>query len=539
MHGIYSGIIIVSESEGSTNPEPEKASDSKKPVDIPVAKRNVVNSDTENSNADAAASADNKSGDHRKVKKSRNEQGIPSKPESQKPRSGIIQVVDKVVVFLAKAAAFGLVAGVVGVAAAYVLREYSANTENEPDPFAAATERMDALQQDIAGLKDEIQRLAIVSESNAELQSAAAELSQNSDLQAASLEALRTELSDLSEAERLADASTEDRFGRVDERLTQLESFVSSFGEQVDALEDSLGTLSQAAAAEGANEMASTGGRPSIADLENPTPEPAAGTRGSDAGPATVGELGSVEVARIDGQIAELNARLDALSESKAEAGRYDELERRLEGLAASVQAIQSASEDVQLPPELEGRIEALSAQVESISADLAAAGSPQSRSIALVGVRAAAETGAPYGVLLLEAGFTDAEIPEIVRVHQETGIATMAELRESFPEASRAAVRAAELASDPGSVAGGIGSLLRSIFQVRPLTPIEGNDPPALLSQAEALVRANRLRDAIKVLDALPEPSRLAMDGWLERANARLNVMEALDGMANSAREG
>lgn len=528
----------MSESEGSTNPESEKAPGSEKPINIPVAKRNAVNPDTENSDAAAAAVANNESAARRKPKQSRNEQRIPSKPQSQNPRSGIIRVVDKAVVFLAKAAAFGLVAGAVGVAAAYVLREYSANTENEPDPFAMATERIDSLQQDIAGLKDEIQRLAIVSESNAELQSAAAELSQKSDLQAASLEALRAELSDLSEAERLADASTEDKFGRVDQRLTELESFVSGFGEQVDALEDSLGRLSQAAAAEDANEMASTGGGPG-GGLEDPTPEAVTGTRGSDAGPATVGELGSVEVARLDGQIADLNARLDALSESKAEASRYDEQERRLEDLAASVQAIQRASADVQLPPELEGRIEALSAQVESISVDLAAAGSPQSRSVAMVGVRAAAETGAPYGVLLLEAGFSAAEIPEIVRVHQETGIATMAELRESFPEASRAAVRAAELASDQDSVAGGIGSLLRSIFQVRPLTPIEGNDPPALLSQAEALVRANRLRDAIEVLDALPEQSRLAMDSWLERADARLNVMEALDGMANSAREG
>ena len=529
----------MSESEGSIKPEPEKASGKEKLVEIPATKRNAVNSDIENSDPDRAAGANNESGDRRKTKNSRNERRNPSKPGSQKPRSGIIQAIDKVVVFLAKAAAFGLVAGAVGIAAAYVLREYSANTENEPDPFAAATERIDALQQDIAGLKDEIQRFAIVSESNAELQSVAAELSQKSDLQAASLEGLRTELTDLLETERLAGASTEDRFGRIDERLTELESFASSFGEQVDALEDSLGKLSRPAAAEGANELVSTGGGQSGADLENPTPGAVTGTRGADAGPAQVDDLGSEEIARIDDQIAELTARLDALSESKAEASQYDELERRLEGLAASIQAIQSASADVQLPPELESRIEALSAQIESISTDLAAAGSPQSRSVAMVGVRAAAETGAPYGVLLLEAGFSDADIPEIVRVHQETGIATMADLRESFPEASRAAVRAAEQASDPDSVGGGIGSLLRSIFQVRPLTPIEGDDPPALLSQAEALVRANRLRDAIEVLDALPEASRLAMDNWMERANARLNVLEALNEMANSARDG
>ena len=530
----------MSESEKSTNPEPKKASGGEKPADLDGSMRNAVNPDTDE--ADANGEPD----DRRKSEKTRNEQQNPaqpvagperkpgSKPKSQKPNSGIMRTVDRVVIFLAKAAAFGLVAGAVGIATAYVLRDYSANTADEPDQVAAATERIDALQNDIAALNGEIQRLAGVSENNLELQAAAAELSQKSDLQATSLEALRAELSDLSEAERLASASTDERLGGLGERLTELESLVSSFGEQVLALEESYEELLQAAVAEGGNESTSTGG-----GFETATPPTAVGASGSEVGAAGVADPASKDVARLDGEIANLKARLDALSESKAEASRYDEMEQRLEGLAASVQAIQSASANVQLPPELEGRIEALAAQVESISADLSAAGNPQSRSIAMVGVRAAAETGAPYGVLLLEAGFSEADLPEIVRAHQETGIATMSDLRESFPEASRAAVRAAELESTPDGVASGIGSILRSIFQVRPLTPIEGDDPPALLSQAEALVRANRLRDAIDVLDALPEASRLAMSNWLDRANARLNVLAALDEMANLAREG
>ena len=535
----------MAESDEPTNPEPKKASGEKKPVGLDGSKRNTVNPDAEHADADAAAGANSKPADRRTPEKTRNGQQNPAQPvaaperktgsksKSQKSSSGIIRTVDRVAVFLAKAAAFGLVAGAVGVATAYVLRDYSANTSNEPDPIAAATERIDSLQSDIAGLKEEIQRLAVISENNQKLQTAVAELSQNSDLQSASLEALRAELASLSETGRLADASTDERLGGLGQRLTELESLVSSFGKRVLALEESYGGLSQAAVAAGGNESASTSGGQNVAGLETAPPAPVIGTSGADAGPM------SKDVERLDGEIAELNARLNALAESKAEASRYDEMEQRLEGLTASVQAIRDASADVQLPPELEGRIEALAAQVESIAADLSTAGSAQSRSIAMIGVRAAAETGAPYGLLLLEAGFEEADLPEIVRAHQEVGIATISELRESFPEASRAAVRAAEMAPGPDGVAGGIGSLLRSIFQVRPLTPIEGDDPPALLSRAEALVRANQLRDAIEVLDALPEAGRLAMEAWLDRANARLNVLEALDGMASLASEG
>ena len=539
---IFSGIMIVSESEESTNPEPKKASGGESPADLDGSMRNTVNPETENADTDTGAKSE--PGASRKPEKAPSEQRNSSqqgaalerkpgsKPKSQKPSSGIIRTVDRVVIFLAKAAAFGLVAGAVGIATAYVLRDYSANTADEPDPIAAATERIDSLQNDITALNGEIQRLAVVSENNLELQAAAAELSQKSDLQAASLEALRAELS---EAEQLANASTDDRLGGLGERLTELESLVSSFGERVLALEESYEELSQTVVAAGGNESTATGGGQNDAGLEPATPSTVIGASGA----VGVAESASKDVARLGGEIADLKARLDALSESKAEASRYDEMEQRLDDLAASVQAIQSAAADVQLPPELEGRIEALAAQVESISSDLSTAGGSQSRSIAMVGVRAAAETGAPYGMLLLEAGFSEADLPEIVRAHRETGIATISDLRESFPAASRAAVRAAELESDPDGVAGGIGSILRSIFQVRPLTPIEGDDPPALLSQAEALVRANQLRDAMDILDALPEASRLAMNNWLDRANARLNVLEALDEMANLAREG
>ena len=537
--------MIVSESEEATNPEPKKAAGGESPVDLDGSMRNTVSPETENADTDTGAKSE--PGASRKPEKAPSEQrnssqqgATPerkpgSKPKSQKSSSGIIRTVDRVVIFLAKAAAFGLVAGAVGIATAYVLRGYSANTADVPDPIAAATERIDSLQNDIAALNGEIQRLEVVSENNLDLQAAAAELSQKSDLQAASLEALRAELSNLSEAEQLADASTDDRLGGLGERLTELESLFSSFGERMLALEESYEGLSQTTAAAGGNESTSTGGGQNDAGLETATPTTVIGASGA----VGVADPASKDVARLDGEITDLKARLDALSESKAEASRYEEMEQRLDGLAASVQAIQSASADVQLPPELEGRIEALAAQVESISADLSTAGSSQSRSIAMVGVRAAAETGAPYGMLLLEAGFSEADLPEIVRAHQKTGIATISDLRESFPAASRAAVRAAELESDPDGVAGGIGSIFRSIFQVRPLTPIEGDDPPALLSQAEALVRANQLRDAMDILDALPEASRLAMNNWLDRANARLNVLEALDEMAILAREG
>ena len=114
-----------------------------------------------------------------------------------------------------------------------------------------------------------------------------------------------------------------------------------------------------------------------------------------------------------------------------------------------------------------------------------------------------------------------------------------MADLRESFPAAARAAQRAANAEADTQGIVDGFLGLFESAVQVRPLEPVEGDDVPALLSRAESMIRGNRLAEAMDLLAALPEPGMAAMAGWLQSARARLDVLAAIDGLLNESGEG
>ncbi len=263
-------------------------------------------------------------------------------------------------------------------------------------------------------------------------------------------------------------------------------------------------------------------------------------------------EQSSVQLAPIDGNadpetanqaIAQLQQRLDALAGmvSELDTGAdipIDELAARtdVESLAGRLEQLESNASQVS---DYSGSQQRL-AQLELAIAELAAQGpvdTPAIRSMVLIGVRAAVETGAPYQALLQEAGLTDAEMPEIVMEHAASGVATLDELQRSFGQLAREAIRTNT--ADDGEASGGVMELIGSLVQVRPLTPQEGTGPAEVLSRAESSLAEGDLDGTLATLGELPPSAQAVFTSWIAAGEARLSVLAALDAMLGTPNTG
>lgn len=205
-----------------------------------------------------------------------------------------------------------------------------------------------------------------------------------------------------------------------------------------------------------------------------------------------------------------------------------DELER----LRASMEEQRKAIEDT---------IAAEKAKMEKIAAEatqmeeraLAEARLAAARS-AITRVLNALDTGDTFGAALTGlAENIDTPVPDALSAVAETGVATQASLREEFPDLARAALRAARADAPAEEGESGIGSVLEKMFEVRSVKPREGDDADAVLSRAEAAVRAGDLKTALTEIDALPDVAKAELESWVAAANARFAALDAAQGIA------
>ena len=207
--------------------------------------------------------------------------------------------------------------------------------------------------------------------------------------------------------------------------------------------------------------------------------------------------------------------------ESENQQARLDDLIAEAE--AARLQAIEDAEAAKAAVIEEAERAKA--------AADLAA--KTTVAEAAILHLQAAVDAGEPFSQPLAELTGTGlAEIPEALSSYAEDGLVTLTALQTDVAGAARNALQAARAQT---GAAGSVGGFLEKQLGLRSTEPREGDDPDAVLSRVEALIRAGDIAGALGEAESLPEPAQTAMSDWLSGAKARLDAVTALDAIAAS----
>ena len=250
-----------------------------------------------------------------------------------------------------------------------------------------------------------------------------------------------------------------------------------------------------------------------------------------EAGPDLSGLTTATDAAKAAAE--EASAKADALAERMAalEVSVADLAARPVTDAAnpAAVAAYEAELAKLQAAmAEQRGALEALAKEAEDRRA--AAQLTEQEAMVrnSITRIRIAVENGGPFAVELENLSAAGLEVPAVLADRAETGVPTIAALREAYPDAARAALAAARA----GSTEGGIGAKITSLLGARSLAPKEGSDADAVLSRVEAALRDGRMNDALAEVETLPEVARLEMAGWLQLATERATAVSALDAL-------
>lgn len=174
-------------------------------------------------------------------------------------------------------------------------------------------------------------------------------------------------------------------------------------------------------------------------------------------------------------------------------------------------------------------------AEAAAIEENAAAAARAAAGRAALARVQTAMESGAPLGAALADLEDALGEPAPDPLLAVQDGVPTLASLQEEFPDVARAALTTARREGVAGEETSGFGAFLRNQFEVRSVAPRDGTDSDAILSRAEAALRAGRLADALAEISSLPEVARAEMTDWLAQAEARADALAAADMLSTS----
>jgi hypothetical protein len=212
----------------------------------------------------------------------------------------------------------------------------------------------------------------------------------------------------------------------------------------------------------------------------------------------------------------------DGAASTAAVTAKLAELERRLAAVP------QGAS------PELQQQLDAALARLDEAEAaataraeEAAAAATTAERAQALDALDAKVASGEPFGPEL--QALEDPALTEALSPLAEVGAPTLAQLQGAFPDAAREALRVARESSTDTGWGSRLVDFLASQTGARPLTPLEGDTPDAILSRADFALAEGRVADAVAELDPLDPTIKAALDPWLAQAQAHLGARAAL----------
>ncbi len=145
--------------------------------------------------------------------------------------------------------------------------------------------------------------------------------------------------------------------------------------------------------------------------------------------------------------------------------------------------------------------------------------------------LKAAVATGKSYADQLAAIAREAAvEIPAALKGGADNGVVTMLELQQTYPDAARKALKSSIRAEAGEGVGAKLTAFLQSQLGARSLEERDGDDPDAILSQAEAALGRGDLQAAVDLVLLLPAEGQAEMATWLADAQSLLAVQSALE---------
>ncbi len=216
------------------------------------------------------------------------------------------------------------------------------------------------------------------------------------------------------------------------------------------------------------------------------------------------------ELAALADRVARLEAGGAAGSGGGVDSTAVTALNSRIDQAQASLKA-------------LTDRVAAVEKKLSSGPGDSALA----ARAIAVVALRRAIDEGGPFATDLDLAAALGLPADDVAQLKPFAGkgVATKATLAAQFADVGDAII-AATTKADPNAglwqrIMAGLGSLVT----VRPVGPVAGNDPAAIVSRMRAAVDAGDFATALGERDGLPEAGKSASADWAAAAQDRVTI--------------
>lgn len=212
---------------------------------------------------------------------------------------------------------------------------------------------------------------------------------------------------------------------------------------------------------------------------------------------------------------------------------RLDEIEKRplSEGLNAA--AIAAYEREVKDLKDLVAAQKAEAAELKD-KADLSAKAALARSSVTRI--VAALESGAPYRAAVVDLRSSTGEgVAAVLEDHADSGVITLAALIESYPEAARGALAKAREDKVDAGTGNKLGNFLKTQFGARSVEAREGTDTDAILSRAEAALKAGDLAAALAELNTLAEGPKTVMAQWVAQAQTRAAATQAAEDLAQT----
>ena len=187
-----------------------------------------------------------------------------------------------------------------------------------------------------------------------------------------------------------------------------------------------------------------------------------------------------------------------------------------------------------QVAAEAEDRLKAAEAEAERIRAEAEAETKRALARAALSHLRAAVESGASIEGAMADLSSAGVELPAGLS-EQAKGVPTSQLLQTRFDSAAREALTVSLRETAGEGWADRISAFLRSQSGARSLTPRAGDDPDAILSRADAALKAGDLAAAIDEIAALPEGGKAVMAEWVGLAQRRMAALAAVSALAQT----